>query len=141
MDGRALVCLGKLYLDLPTIFGGSTAHAIELLERARAVDLRDSQRLSYLANAYEQEGKSAEAVKTLTQLLAVEPRPDTRQLVADAWMTGIGVADRLHDGRLQASFEKRRQMLLASHPELLTRARTAVGGHGGEDPLTGKRQY
>jgi tetratricopeptide (TPR) repeat protein len=141
LNGAPLVILGKLYLDLPPLFGGSPSKAVDLLERARSVDPNDSRRLGYLALAYAQVDRDADAKAVLTQLLAIEPQPATRQYVADSTIVGIGLATRFHDDALRSSFQAKRSALFAKSPELRPHVFVAVDGHGGENPLTGERQY
>jgi tetratricopeptide (TPR) repeat protein len=141
LDGLDLVYLGKLYLDLPTIFGGDSAKAVSLLERARRYAPRDPQRLSDLALAYEAVGRSREAKGVLPGLAALDPADGSLQSLADAWMVGEGLASRLGVRAMETRFELERHRLFVAHPELQTRLRSAIAGHGGVNPLTGKPQY
>jgi tetratricopeptide (TPR) repeat protein len=141
LDGAEFVYLGKAYLDAPPIFGGSPKRAVEALEQARRIDPNDAERLGFLAQAYDQTSATERLEQVLKELLALNPRQAVLQDLADAWMTGIGLADRLNNRSLLAQFKRSRHALLAAHPELLTRARTGIAGHGGEDPLTGEKQY
>ena len=140
-DGAAFVYLGKAYLDTPPIFGGSPKKAVELLEQARRIDPKDPERLGLLAQAYDQTSATERLEQALDELLALDPREADLQNLADAWMTGIGIADRMKNRKLLGGFKAKRHALLATHPGLLSRARTGIAGHGGEDPLTGEKQY
>ncbi len=142
LGGAPLVWLGKLYLDLPVIFGGNAAASVQLLETARRIDPRDPERLADLALAYDEVGRDADAKAALRELLALDTAAPARlQSLADAFMVGSGLGARMPDAELQAGFEAKRHALFAAHPQLNTRIRTAIAGHGGENPLTGKRQY
>jgi hypothetical protein len=140
-NGAAFVYLGKAYLDTPPIFGGSPKKAVEALEQARRIDPKDPERLGLLVQACDQTSATERLVQVLDELLALDPRQTDLQDLADAWMTGIGIADRLNNRKLLSGFKAKRHALLAAHPGLLTRARTGIAGHGGEDPLTGEKQY
>jgi len=141
LDGTPLVVLGKLYLDLPPLFGGNPSKAVELLERARAASPSDSRRISYLALAYAQVDRPSDATAALGQLIKIPALPATRQYVADSTIVGIGLATRLHDDTLRSAFQAKRKALFKEHPELRPHVFVAVDGHGGENPLTGERQY
>jgi tetratricopeptide (TPR) repeat protein len=141
LDGAAFVYLGKAYLDTPPIFGGSPKRAVEVLEQARHIDPNDAERLGLLAQAYDQTSATERLEQVLKELSALNPQHAVLQDLADAWMTGMGLAERLNNRSLLAQFKRSRHALLAAHPELLTRARTGIAGHGGEDPLTGEKQY
>jgi hypothetical protein len=141
LDGMPLVVLGKLYLDLPPLFGGNPVRAVELLERAGAIDGADSQRLGYLALAYAQNDRNGDAKKVLDRLLVLKATPATEQYVADATIVGVGLSARLHDPARLHRFEEKRRVLFTANPELRPHVFVAVDGHGGENPLTGERQY
>jgi Tfp pilus assembly protein PilF len=141
LDGLDLVYLGELYLDLPTIFGGDSAKAVSLLERALRYAPKDPRRLSDLALAYEAVGRTREAQGVLPGLAALDPAEGSLQSLADAWMVGEGLASRLGERSMERRFEVQRHRLFVAHPELQTRLRSAIAGHGGVNPLTGKPQY
>lgn len=141
LDGLDLVYLGDLYFDLPTIFGGNSAKAVVLLERARQYAPRDPARLSDLAKGYEAEGRTQDTKAVLRELVALNASDGSLQSMADAWLLGEGLAARLEDPAMEAQFEGKRHRLFAANPKVQTRLTSAIGGHGGANPLTGKPQY
>jgi hypothetical protein len=97
--------------------------------------------LSDLAKAYEAEGLTQDTKATLRELVALNPADGSLQSVADAWLVGEGLAARLDEPAMEAQFEEKRHRLFAANPKLQTRLTSAIGGHGGANPLTGKPQY
>lgn len=67
--------LGRLYLQAPRPFGGSTAKAIEYLEKGIKLNPQHSLMRYHLAQAYESENRDAEAKKQLETLMATQPDP------------------------------------------------------------------
>lgn len=141
LQGLDLVYLGELYFDLPTIFGGSSTKAVVLLERARQYATPDPTRLSDLAKVYEAEGRSQDVRAVLRELVTLNPVDGSLQSVADAWLVGEGLAARLNEHALETRFEAERHRLFAANPKVQTRLTSAMGGHGGANPLTGEPQY
>lgn len=136
--GRAQVRLGRMLFELPSILGGDFRTAIMLLEQAVSIDPANMQALYYLAEVYEQELEEAKAAATMRRMLDIEPDSDQLQMGTDMLRLAAGLALRIHRDELAQRLAQKRNVLLSTHPELLTRVSIAVGGHGGEHPLTGE---
>ncbi len=67
--------LGRLYFKVPGMFGGSKKKSRQYLERCRAIAPKSSVCLLFLAETYWSLGEKDLAVKTLEELLAMEPDP------------------------------------------------------------------
>ena len=136
--GLAQAVLGRMYFEMPPLLGGDVARSIDLLEDAVKRNPRNVQVWRYLAESYDQEFEEDKAIEAMKAMLAIEPGPGEYQLAADEWRLARGLAGRLQAVDLAKELAEKRSALLAQHPELLTRASTAVGGHGGDHPLTGQ---
>jgi hypothetical protein len=101
----------------------------------------DPRPLRYLTEAYDELGRSGEALAALSALANIAPLDSDLQLFADEWRMGEGLATRLRDPALADAFAVKRSDLMLKHPNLLSRKVEAVFGHGGDDPMTGKPQY
>jgi tetratricopeptide (TPR) repeat protein len=73
--GGAYVVLGRVYSQVPGIFGGSDKKARQYYEKARKICPFNSLNLLFLAETYWDLKEKALAVKTLEELLAMEPNP------------------------------------------------------------------
>ena len=67
--------LGKVYLESPMWFLGDTEKAIEHLEKARALVPHSLQNRRFLAEAYAEDGREADALRELEGILNTPPRP------------------------------------------------------------------
>lgn len=139
LGGLAQTVLGRIYFELPPLLGGDLARSVALLEDAVKRNPANIQALRYLAESYDQELEEARSTETLHLMVPLEPGPGEYQLFADEWRLAQGLAGRLHATELRDALAAKRQALLEVHPELLTRESTAVGGHGGDNPLSGTR--
>ena len=140
LDGEGELLTGRLYMDLPPLFGGSTKEALPHLQRARDVDPQNPLAQRYLTEAYDEVGDRESAMAAL-HALGVTPRDSDLQLYADEWRYGEGLASRMGDTGLADKFATLRADLMRQHPNLLLRKVAAVFGHGGDDPMTGTPQY
>jgi len=68
--------MGKVYLDSPWWFMGDTDKAIEHLEAARKRAPDSLQNRRFLAEAYAEDGREADALRELDGILNATPRPD-----------------------------------------------------------------
>lgn len=133
--GLAQTVLGRIYFELPPMLGGDVIRSIGLLEDARQRNPDNVQTLRYLAESYDQELEEKKAVDSLRKMLSIKAQPGQYQLMADELRIGQGLALRLQARDVAAKLTAKRAALLKTHPELLTRASSAVGGHGGDNPL------
>lgn len=136
--GMAQSVLGRIYFELPPLLGGDVIRSIALLEEARRRGPENIQTLRYLAESYDQELEEEKAVGALRKMIRLKAQPGQYQLMADELGLGGGLALRLKARDVAAKIGAKRMELFKAHPELLTRASTAVGGHGGANPLEGK---
>jgi tetratricopeptide (TPR) repeat protein len=141
LHGEGLVLLGREYMDLPPVFGGSTEQAVTYLEQARKIAPDNPRTLRYLAQAYDELGKRDAAEASLRALAAVKPSNSDLQMYADEWRMGEGLASRMGNTGLADQFAGLRAGLMKDHPDLLLRKVAQVFGHGGDDPMTGSSQY
>jgi tetratricopeptide (TPR) repeat protein len=141
LNGMGELLIGRSYLELPPLFGGAAAKAIPYLAQARDMSPGDPRPLRYLTEAYDELGRSGEALAALSALATIAPLDSDLQLFADEWRMGEGLATRLRDPALADVFAVKRSDLMLKHPNLLSRKVEAVFGHGGDDPMTGKPQY
>jgi tetratricopeptide (TPR) repeat protein len=139
--GEGLMLLGRAYMDLPPLFGGSTEQAVAYLEQARKIAPDNPRTLRYLAEAYDELGKRDAAEASLRALAAVTPSNTDLQMYADEWRMGEGLAARMGNSGLADKFAGLRAGLMKDHPDLLLRKVAQVFGHGGDDPMTGSSQY
>jgi len=72
----AYCVLGRLYYEVPGLFGGSKKKSRHYLETCRGIAPKSSVCLLFLAETYWALGEKALAVRTLETLLALEPDPD-----------------------------------------------------------------
>ncbi len=68
--------MGKVYLDSPWWFMGDTDKAIEHLEAARKRAPESLQNRRFLAEAYAEDGREADALRELEAILKMPPRPE-----------------------------------------------------------------
>ena len=73
--GSAYLGLGRLYLKAPKVLGGDTSKAIEYLKKGMAIAPTNSQMKYYLAEAYDSEGRDADAKKLIDEILSMQPDP------------------------------------------------------------------
>lgn len=73
--GGAYVVLGRVYSQVPGILGGSDKKARQYYEKAREICPTNSLNLLFMAETYWDLKEKAVAVKTLEELLAMEPNP------------------------------------------------------------------
>ncbi|NKB35684.1 MAG: tetratricopeptide repeat protein [Gammaproteobacteria bacterium] len=138
LAGLAQVRLGRMLFELPSILGGDFQAAISLFEQAVEIDPQNMQALYYLAEVYEQELEEEKAAATMARMLAVEPAKAQLQMSADMLRLAGGLAQRINKVQLSAELVQKRNELLAANTALMPRTSVAVGGHGGEHPLTGE---
>lgn len=142
LNGFASVSLGRIYAELAPLYGGDTRKAIERLQAARAIDPANALVLRLLASSYLESGDTPAAMAALRALLNVPTQdPSQRQYASDELRQGEGIASRLGDAALSTQFAERRTQLLKANPELLVRNSITGIGHGGDNPVTGERQY
>lgn len=135
LKGLALIKLGRLLFNLPSILGGDFQQSIALLEKAVEVDPNNIQALYYLAEAYEQEMLEEKAAATMTRMLEQQADVSGQQMAADMLRLAIGLSKRMGNVTLSKKLEAKRKDLFRKNPDLLSRVSIAVGGHGGEHPL------
>jgi len=73
--GSAYLGLGRLYLKAPKVLGGDTSKAIEYLKKGLAINPGNSLMKYYLAEAYDNEHRDAEAKKLIDEILTMTPDP------------------------------------------------------------------
>jgi tetratricopeptide (TPR) repeat protein len=73
--GSAYLGLGRLYLKAPKVLGGDTTKAIEYLKKGLAINPGNSLMKYYLAEAYDDEHRDAEAKKLINEILTMSPDP------------------------------------------------------------------
>ena len=138
LDGLGLLLLGQVLVTLPEMLGGDAMRGITLLEKAHAQNPTDLAVHRALVEAYLGEREKDKAVALLGHALTVDANAENPQDYVDDTKFLGGIADRLGKSDLVAAFRSRRDAVLASHTNLLTRKQTAAFGHGGENPLTGE---
>jgi predicted Zn-dependent protease len=141
LNGLGSLLIGRTYLELAPIFGGGAAKAIPYLVEARDASPGDPRPLRYLTEAYDELGRSHEAVNALSALANLSPRDSDLQLFADEWRMGEGLATRLHVTGLSDRFAAKRAELMREHPNLLSRKVESVWGHGETNPISGRSDY
>jgi tetratricopeptide (TPR) repeat protein len=67
--------LGRLYLQAPKVLGGDTGKAIEYLEKGVKFNPNNTPMRFYLAEAYEEANRYADAKKQIETLMAITPDP------------------------------------------------------------------
>ncbi len=137
LNGLAQIRLGRMLFELPSILGGDFQAAIVLLEQAVEIDPLSMQAFYYLAEVYEQELEEDKAAAVMAKMLAVTPADSHLQMSTDMLRLAIGLSQRMGEVELAKKLMQKRQAILTSHPELMTRVSVAVGGHGGAHPITG----
>lgn len=84
----AYVVLGRVFAKVPGLFGGSNNKAREFYEKARKMCSTNTLNLLYMSENYWEMDEKALAIKTLEDLLAMEPdprwAPETRMHKQDA---------------------------------------------------------
>ena len=138
LDGNCLLMLGRLYYEVPEFAGGDMDKAAATLNHAQQVAPNNFTVLRYLAYVRLQSNDAEGATQALAQMLKIEPTPLDLQLMADELKNARDLAHRIPAGELEKQLTAKRDALLQAHPELLTRASSAVNMHGGVDPITGK---
>jgi tetratricopeptide (TPR) repeat protein len=74
-NGGAYCVLGRLYFKVPGLFGGSNKKSRYYLEKCRQIAPKSSINLVFLAETYWALDEEELAIKTLEELLAMEPDP------------------------------------------------------------------
>ncbi len=138
LSGLVQVRMGRLLFELPSILGGDFQVAISLFEQAVEIDAKNMQALYYLAEVYEQELEEEKAAAVMARMLEVDPVYAQLQMSADMLRLAIGLSQRMGKNELSKKLLQKRQAIISEYPQLMTRASIAVGGHGGEHPLTGR---
>lgn len=138
LDGLGLAVLGRVYYELPTIVGGDNLKAIEFLTRGYERNPTSPVTIQYLAEAYDQEIEEEKAKAMMANLVAIPATDENSQELADALRIAAGLSRRLRDKPLAKQLNDKRDALLEANPNLFDRKMEASGGHGGENPLTGK---
>jgi tetratricopeptide (TPR) repeat protein len=138
-NGFGLVVLGRMYFELPFALGGDVNRSIALFLQSLEFDANSMIALSYLAEAYDQEMEEEKALNVVRRMLELTPLDkDDEQRFADHWYRAYGIASRLGAENLAQAIKEKRSALLLSNSNLLTRKTSAINGHGGVNPLTGK---
>ncbi len=141
LGGEALVILGRMYYEIPGLFGGDTDKALELYQQAYAQTPKNIQLLRYWAEAWDGEMEEVMAKDILIEMLPLEPKFSELQRYADELRLGGGLSERLGDIALSEKLMSKRAGLLKTYPMLNARKSAAAAGHGGVNPLTGNAQY
>jgi len=141
LNGIGQLLIGRSYLDLPPIFGGSAEKAIPYLIQAREASPGDPRAFRYLAEAYDELGRSRDALTALNALASITLSDSDLQLFADEWRMGEGLATRLDAPKVAARFAAERADLMRRHPNLLSRKVESVWGHGETNPMSGISDY
>lgn len=139
LDGLACLIMGQLLTALPEFLGGDALRGIELLERANELNPTDLAVHRALTEAYLGERDDDKAVALLEAALAVDPAAENAQDYVDDTKFLGGLAVRAGRDDLASQFGKKRDAMLAENTSLLERRQSASFGHGGADPITGKR--
>ena len=138
LGGLAQLRLGRLLFELPSILGGDFQASIKLLEQAVEINPQNMQARYYLAEVYEQEMKEDKAAQTMAGMLEINSVKAELQMSTDMLRLAIGLTQRMGKKELSVNLRQKRESILTANPELMTRVSIAVGGHGGEHPLTGE---
>ena len=139
LDGLGLLILGQLLTALPEFLGGDALRGIELLENANKLNPSDLAVHRALVEAYLGEREGDKAVALLEAALAVDPAKENPQDYVDDTQFLGGLAQRAGRDDLAKQFGAKRNAQLAANTSLLARVQNATFGHGGADPITGKR--
>ena len=130
--------MGRLYFQLPETAGGDLDQAVLHLQRAHETARKNIEFQRWYAESLVALGRKPEAGAVLAKMLPLQPEAIERQRFADELRAGIGLAQRAGDDALAQQLTSKRAALFKEFPQLLTRQPTAVMGHGGADPMTGK---
>jgi tetratricopeptide (TPR) repeat protein len=86
--GAAYLALGQIEMELPSVMGGSSKKAIEYLEKGQKFSATNALTRYWLAKAYLDNGRKADAKAKLEEILKMTPDPDYapehKKVVADA---------------------------------------------------------
>ncbi len=141
LGGEAMVVLGRIYYEIPTLFGGDSEKALYFYQKAYAQTPTNIQLLRFLAEYWDGEMEEEKATQALAEMLPLKPTFPQLQMFSDELRFGSGLADRLGKETLYEKLKQKRLALLADYPMLNSRKSAASAGHGGVDPITGKAQY
>lgn len=140
LDGAGEMMMGRLYYQLPETAGGDLDQAVVHLGRAHEINRKSIVFQRWYAESLVAAGRKEQARQVLAGMLSLKaPEPIERQSRADELRAGVGLAQRAGDAALAERISAKREALLQEFPDLLTRQPAAILGHGGVDPLTGKR--
>ena len=74
--GGAYCVLGRLYFKVPGLFGGSNKKSRQNLEKCRQMAPKNSVNLLFLAETYWDMDEKEMAIRTLEELVSMDPDPD-----------------------------------------------------------------
>ena len=74
--GGAYCVLGRLYFKVPGLFGGSNKKSRQNLEKCRQMAPKNSVNLLFLAETYWNMDEKEMAIRTLEELVSMDPDPD-----------------------------------------------------------------
>lgn len=137
LDGLGLQLLAQILLSLPEFLGGDSLRAIELLEKARAVNPNSFAITRTLIEAYLGERRNAAAIDLLETALEIDAGDDLQSYVDETLLLG-GMAVRVGQEELGKAYGAARDSTLKLHPYLQVRKSQASLGHGGVNPITGE---
>jgi len=139
LDGLGPLLLGQVLAVLPEFLGGDILAAIDLLEQAHALNPTDLSVHHTLVEAYLGERETDKALALLRHAASIDPSTENPQDYADEMKYLGGLALRAGAPDLARQMAGHRSAILAAHPQLDPRKEMAALGHGGADPLTGKK--
>lgn len=139
LDGLGPLLLGQVLAVLPEFLGGDILAAIALLEQAHALNPTDLSVHHTLVEAYLGERETDKALALLKQAVGIDPVAENLQDYVDEMKYLGGLALRAGAPELARQMGEQRATVLAAHQQLDPRKEMAALGHGGADPLTGKK--
>lgn len=139
LDGLGPLLLGQVLAALPEFLGGDILTAIALLEQAHALNPTDLSVHHSLVEAYLGERETEKALALLGQALSINSDAENLQDYVDEMKYLGGLALRAGAPELARQMGEQRAAVLAAYPQLDPRKEMAALGHGGADPLTGKK--
>lgn len=139
LDGLGPLLLGQVLAALPEFLGGDIVAAIELLEQAHALNPTDLSVHHTLVEAYLGEREEEKALALLKNAASIDPAVENLQDYVDEMRYLGGLALRAGAPELARQMGEQRAAILAKNPFLNPRKEMAALGHGGADPLTGKK--
>lgn len=138
LDGLGPLLLGQVLAVMPEFLGGDIPAAIDLLERAHAINPTDLSVHHTLIETYLGERETEKAEALLKHAASIDPKAENLQDYVDEMRYLGGLALRAGVPELAQKMAEQRDAVLAENPFLDPRKEMAALGHGGADPLTGK---